>query len=83
MDEIEKKARELLAAHLAMSGFEKRAVLREEMDILDDVEVTATEALRAIAAALSEARKFKVEPCCPNENRNFAGGCINCGDPSY
>lgn len=23
------------------------------------------------------------KPCCANENRSFAGGCLSCGDPSF
>jgi hypothetical protein len=27
--------------------------------------------------------KPRRKPCCANENRSMAGGCLNCGDPSY
>lgn len=30
-----------------------------------------------------EAEMSMPHPCCDNEQRSFAGGCTNCGDPSY
>ena len=40
-------------------------------------------AIRKRAADTSELLKRRIQPCCVNENRSFAGGCLSCGDPSF
>lgn len=53
---IEQRARELLADQLDFAG--ARFVRNEHSEILEDVEVTAVEAIRAIAAALRSAEQL-------------------------